>query len=83
MIATIPSLYQFSTLSRMKITLSVIGLLASLFVGTCLAAAKPIPNPPSLKATSFYLVDFDSGRVLAEKDADKRIEPAREVHQGE
>ncbi|MEM7563649.1 MAG: D-alanyl-D-alanine carboxypeptidase family protein, partial [Pseudomonadota bacterium] len=42
----------------------------------CLAAAKPIPNPPSLKATSFYLFDFDSGRVLAEKDADKRIEPA-------
>ena len=60
----------------MKITLSAIGLLLSLFAGTCLAAAKPIPNPPSLKASSYYLVDYDSGRVLAEKDPDKRIEPA-------
>jgi len=40
------------------------------------AAPKPIPDPPSLKADSFYLVDFDSGQVLAEKEADKRVEPA-------
>jgi len=39
-------------------------------------AAKPIPDPPSLKADSFYLVDFASGRVLAEKDPDKAVEPA-------
>jgi len=40
------------------------------------AAPKPIPDPPSLKADSFYLVDFDSEQVLAEKEADKRVEPA-------
>jgi D-alanyl-D-alanine carboxypeptidase (penicillin-binding protein 5/6) len=40
------------------------------------AATKPIPNPPTLNADSFYLVDFDSGQVLAEKEADKRVEPA-------
>jgi D-alanyl-D-alanine carboxypeptidase (penicillin-binding protein 5/6) len=40
------------------------------------AAAKPIPDAPSLKADSFYLIDFDSGRVLAEKNSDKKVEPA-------
>jgi serine-type D-Ala-D-Ala carboxypeptidase (penicillin-binding protein 5/6) len=40
------------------------------------AAAKPIPNPPEIDATSFFLVDFDSGRVLAEKNPDEAVEPA-------
>jgi D-alanyl-D-alanine carboxypeptidase (penicillin-binding protein 5/6) len=40
------------------------------------AAAKPIPNPPELEASSYFLVDFDSGRVLAEKNPDERVEPA-------
>ena len=40
------------------------------------AAPKPIPDPPTLEADSYFLMDFDSGRVLAEKDADKLIEPA-------
>ncbi len=40
------------------------------------AAPKPIPDPPSLKADSYFLLDFDSGRVLAEKNPDKHIEPA-------
>jgi D-alanyl-D-alanine carboxypeptidase (penicillin-binding protein 5/6) len=40
------------------------------------AAAKPIPNPPELDASSYFLVDYDSGRVLAEKNPDERVEPA-------
>ena len=40
------------------------------------AAAKPIPNPPELDATSYFLIDFDSGRVLAEKNPDDPVEPA-------
>jgi len=51
-------------------------LLILLFSGPLFAAAKPIPDPPSLPADSFYLVDFKSGRVLAEKDPDKAVEPA-------
>ena len=39
------------------------------------AATKPIPNPPALNADSFFLVDFDSGQVLAEKDPDKPVQP--------
>jgi len=40
------------------------------------AAAKPIPNPPALDASSYFLIDFDSGRVLAEKNPDDPVEPA-------
>ncbi len=51
-------------------------MLTVLFGTPAWSAAKPIPNPPSLAATSYYLVDFDSGQVLAEKEPDKHIEPA-------
>ena len=54
----------------------VFGLFALLFSANLFAVPKPIPDPPSLKADSFYLVDFESGQVLAEKDPDKRVEPA-------
>jgi len=35
-----------------------------------------IPKPPSLNASNYILIDSLSGRVLAEKEADVRIEPA-------
>ena len=60
----------------MKIVSLFVAILTVLFSGSGWAAAKPIPNPPELDATSYFLVDFDSGRVLAEKDPDKHIEPA-------
>ena len=60
----------------MNIASLVSGILALLFAVPGWTAAKPIPNPPELNATSYYLMDFDSGKVLAEKDADKPVEPA-------
>lgn len=39
-------------------------------------AAKPVPAPPEVAAKNFILVDFASGKVLAEKKADAKIEPA-------
>lgn len=52
-------------------------LLACLFLSTSLLAApKPIPKAPDLAADSFILMDFSSGKILAEKEADKRVEPA-------
>lgn len=56
-----------------KISFLILFALLSTVVG---AAPKPIPDPPSLKADSYFLLDFDSGRVLAEKNPDKHIEPA-------
>jgi D-alanyl-D-alanine carboxypeptidase (penicillin-binding protein 5/6) len=60
----------------MKIVSLFTCLLAMLYSASSLAAAKPIPDPPTLNATSYFLFDFDSGRVLAEKNPDDHIEPA-------
>lgn len=42
------------------------------------AAEQPlqIPAPPELPAKAYILIDANSGRVLAEKNADQRLEPA-------
>jgi D-alanyl-D-alanine carboxypeptidase (penicillin-binding protein 5/6) len=57
----------------------------SFFIGLLLVvtvqssfAASPIftPAAPSVAASSYLLMDFNSGRVLAEKDPDKRVAPA-------
>jgi len=40
------------------------------------AQAAPVPSPPKLAAKSFLLIDFNSGRILAEKKINKKIEPA-------
>ncbi len=41
-----------------------------------LAEESFIPDPPSLNATNYILMDSISGRILAEKGADEQIEPA-------
>jgi len=38
--------------------------------------AEPIPQPPQLPVRSFILEDFHSGRMLAAKEPDTRMEPA-------
>lgn len=35
-----------------------------------------IPAPPQIAASSYFLQDFDSGRILAEKNADEVLPPA-------
>jgi serine-type D-Ala-D-Ala carboxypeptidase (penicillin-binding protein 5/6) len=60
----------------MKLVSLFCSLLALLLPMALWAAAKPIPNPPELDASSYFLVDFDSGRVLAEKNPDDQVEPA-------
>ncbi len=60
----------FKPLNFIKvITLSFVSLSA-------FAEESFIPDPPSVNATNYILMDSISGRVLAEKDADERIEPA-------
>jgi|SRR5690625_3716132 len=36
----------------------------------------PVPPPPQFKSTSWVLMDYETGRVLASKNPDKRVEPA-------
>lgn len=40
------------------------------------AQGAPIPVPPTISATGHLLMDFHSGTVLAENNAEKRLEPA-------
>jgi D-alanyl-D-alanine carboxypeptidase (penicillin-binding protein 5/6) len=51
-----------------------------LFLAVCLPAHAQVfgdyASPPSLHSRAFLLVDLQSGAVLAEKNADERIEPA-------
>ncbi|MDH5407784.1 MAG: D-alanyl-D-alanine carboxypeptidase [Gammaproteobacteria bacterium] len=47
-----------------------------LYCSVSLAATELVPAAPKINAKSWLLMDFHSGRSLAEKDIDKRIEPA-------
>ena len=40
------------------------------------SAAVPIPKPPSIDARAYVLIDYQSGRGLAEYKADVQSEPA-------
>ena len=60
----------------MKLVSLFFSLLALLLPMALWAAAKPIPNPPELDASSYFLIDFDSGQVLAEKNPEEQVEPA-------
>lgn len=39
-------------------------------------SAPPVPAAPQIGAESYLLMDFNSGRVLVEQNADMRVEPA-------
>ena len=48
-----------------------------MWLATALPAADmPIPAPPKIPAKGFLLLDFASGNVLAEQEADAPLEPA-------
>ena len=59
-----------------RLSQTVILLLVICLSWLPLQAAVPTPAPPDISASGYLLVDFHSGRVLAEKDADQRLEPA-------
>ena len=40
------------------------------------AQGIPIPAPPQIAASSYILMDFDTGEVIAESNADALVEPA-------
>ncbi len=57
----------------MRILFSLIPLL---FISQLASAAALIPSPPQVNASSYYLMDFNSGKVIAEFNADEQVEPA-------
>lgn len=51
-------------------------LLLLAFCSAALGQTLPTPKPPTIDARSYILLDHHSGKVLAEKAADERVEPA-------
>ena len=51
-------------------------ILLSTFLTSAIAAPALIPAPPRVNAKAYLLIDHNSGHILAEKNADKQIEPA-------
>ncbi|HHL45518.1 MAG TPA: D-alanyl-D-alanine carboxypeptidase [Gammaproteobacteria bacterium] len=46
------------------------------FTVTCVHAEALMPSPPKLAAKSYVLMDFDSGRFIAENNPNERMDPA-------
>ena len=49
---------------------------ALLLAASSFAADVPVPAPPQIGASSYHLIDFSSGRVVAESTSDEQVEPA-------
>lgn len=54
----------------------VLSVLLFSYISTANAAPSLIPAPPQISANAYLLLDHNSGHILAEKNADQRIEPA-------
>src|SRR5579883_2093004 len=50
--------------------------LSALALATAAGAAVPTPPPPDLDAGSYILIDHQTGDVIAQKNADQRMQPA-------
>lgn len=51
-------------------------LLLLIIPPACPAANAPVPAAPAIVAKAYILLDFNSGSVIAEENADERLEPA-------
>lgn len=60
---------------RLALSCAVLALAAAVPLAAS-AATAPIPAPPGVNARAWLLVDHFTGRVLAERNADAREEPA-------
>jgi len=56
--------------------LAVAALLSASTVLPCGIPAQNLPDPPAIRASALYLVELQSGRVLLEKNATRRLPPA-------
>lgn len=63
-------------MSQSKILVLLVFCLLIPFNERVLAGAGIIPAAPELKATSWLLMDYDSGQVLVEKNINDRLAPA-------
>jgi serine-type D-Ala-D-Ala carboxypeptidase (penicillin-binding protein 5/6) len=62
----------------MKIIFSKNFLIFCLLVSICLSSSQAaiVPAPPKINASSYLVIDYDSGRKLVEENIDESVEPA-------
>lgn len=54
----------------------ILFVLLSAYLSSAIAAPALIPAPPRVNVKAHLLIDHNSGHILAERNADKKIEPA-------
>lgn len=57
-----------------RLSIALIAVLAP--AAHALDIVKPVPAPPQLAAKAYVLMEYNSGRILVEHNADKAFEPA-------
>ena len=67
--------YSRRTTRAYPIPATFLALMLCLISGKVTAVA-PVPSSPAIAATGHILIDFNSGSILSEKNADGRLEPA-------
>lgn len=60
----------------MKFTAPAIIALTVMLLAPLASASTPVPKPPSIATDAHILMDANTGRILAEKNADERLGPA-------
>ena len=60
----------------LKISRDLALLAATAILHSVASAATPLPSPPEVSAEAYLVADFNSGTTLAEKEPDRRVEPA-------
>lgn len=58
-----------------KFLISLVSI-ASLTLSLVAEAKVLVPNPPSINAKAYILIDADTGKVIAESNADEQLNPA-------
>ncbi|MFM2486327.1 serine hydrolase [Celerinatantimonas yamalensis] len=63
-----------SLITTVKTT--VLGCALSIASQSVFATSYIVPNPPAISAKAYIVMDYNSGKILAERDADERRAPA-------
>jgi D-alanyl-D-alanine carboxypeptidase (penicillin-binding protein 5/6) len=59
-----------------KTKTKIISLLSALFISTSISATTIIPPAPEINAKGYILIDYTTGKVISESNADIQLEPA-------
>ncbi|MFM2478201.1 serine hydrolase [Celerinatantimonas sp. MCCC 1A17872] len=59
-----------------KIKYTAVGCALTIASSSVFAASYIVPNPPAISAKAYIVMDYNSGKIIAEENADQRRAPA-------